>query len=96
MAKIKLWFVYEDVTSEGKLSKMTKEVIQLINLLKRTYDKKMFDLRSIEYSRFLSETHIALDKNDLPATIINDKVAFTKKLPLVDELKKKISELKGE
>ena len=98
MEKTKIWFIYEDVTKEGKLSKLTMDVIALIRELEKTYDKEMFDFKSVDYSRFLFETKTRLDvdKNDLPVTIINEKVVFTKKLPSIDKLRKKIQEIKGE
>jgi len=97
MEKIKMRFVYEDVTKKGKLSKLTTDIIKLIRELEKTYDKEMFEFKSVEYSRFLSETKIKLDvnKNDLPVTIINEKVVFTKKLPSIDNLRKKIQEMEA-
>ena len=94
MGKIKLGFIYEPDTEKGKLSEPTKAVISLIKKLEKSYDKDMFDLRSIDYSRFLSESKIKIIRNNLPVVLINDKVAFTKKLPSFDELNQKIIQLK--
>jgi hypothetical protein len=94
MGKIKLWFIYEPVTTKGKLSELTKTVINLVKKLEESFDKDGFDLRSIDYSRFLSESKMKINKNELPIVIINDKVVFTKKLPSIDELKQKITSLR--
>ena len=96
--KVKLWFVYENVTNKDKLSSLTKKVIELINYIEKTYDKKNFDLRSIEYTRFLSEykKELCIRKNDLPVVIMNENIIFKGKLPSVHELKKEIEKLRGE
>ncbi len=94
MVKIKLWFIYEPVTTGRKLSGLTKKVISLVKKLEESFDKDMFDLRSIDYSRFLQESKIKIDKSDLPAVLIDDKVVFTKKLPSIGELDQKIAGLK--
>ena len=98
MEKTKMRFVYEDVTKKGKLSKLTTDIIKLIRELEKTHDKEMFDFKSVDYSRFLLETKMILnvDKKDLPVTIINEKVIFTKKLPSIDKLRKTIQEIRGE
>ena len=94
MGKIKLWFIYEPVTINGKLSELTKTVISLVKKLEESFDKDRFDLRSIDYSRFLSESKIKIDKSDLPAVLINNRVVFTKKLPSIDQLNQKITDLR--
>jgi hypothetical protein len=78
----------------GKLSEITKKVINLVNKIEEFFDKEIFDLRSIDYSRFLSESKIKLNKDRLPIVLINDKVVFTKKLPSVEELNQKIIRLR--
>jgi len=88
-----LWFIYEPVTVNGKLSELTKTVISLVKKLEESFDKDRFDLRSIDYSRFLSESKIKIDKNDLPAVLINNRVVFTKKLPSIEQLDQKIANL---
>jgi hypothetical protein len=93
MKKIKLWFVYEPVTIKGKLSHLTKRVINLITKLEKYFDKKMFDLRSIHYERFISESKIKINKEDLPVVLINEKTILTKRLPSVGELKQRITKL---
>ena len=93
--KIKVWFIFEGVTKEGRLSSTTKKVIKLVNGLEKTYDKKMFDLRSIEYTRFLSESkkELRIKKNDLPVVLINEKIIFKGKLPSVLKLTKEIKKV---
>ena len=96
MKKIKIWFVYEKVMdASGRFSKLTREVIKLINGLERVYDKEIFDLRAIEYKRFLLEhKKIGIDKKNLPITLINKKIFFIKELPSIIQLKKEIKKLK--
>jgi len=96
--KIKIWFIYEGVAKEGKLSNLTKKVIKIINGLEKTYDKKMFDLRSIEYVRFLSESkeEYCIKKGALPVVLINEKIVFKNKLPSVRELKKEVDKIMGD
>jgi len=96
MKKIKIWFVYEKVIDKsGRFSKLTREVIKLINGLERVYDKGIFDLRAIEYKRFLLEhKKIGIDRRNLPLTLINKKIFFIKELPSVIQLKKEIKKLK--
>jgi hypothetical protein len=90
--KIKIWFVYKKVIDKsGRFSKVTREVIKLINGLERFYNKDILDLRAIEYKRFLGEhKKIKIDKKNLPTTLLNKKIFFTKKLPSVSKLKKEI------
>ncbi|MEM7815168.1 MAG: hypothetical protein QXF55_02395 [Candidatus Aenigmatarchaeota archaeon] len=92
MTKIKTWFVYENVVKKGKFSDLTKKTIKIIRDLEKSYSKNMFDLRSIEYTRFLAESNkeVCLSKDELPATLINEKVVFTKKLPSVRDLKREV------
>jgi len=85
--KIKLWFVCKKVVGDDRLSKITKDIIKLINKLEVIYNKKMFDLRAIEYSRFLLEKKIKISTKDLPAVLINNKIVFRRKLPTIDKLK---------
>ena len=96
MKKIKIWFVYEKVIDKsGRFSKLTREVIKLINGLERVYDKRIFDLRAIEYKRFLLEhKKIGIDRRNLPLTLINKKIFFIKELPSIVQLKKEIKKLK--
>jgi hypothetical protein len=92
MKKIKLWFIYEGVVKGEEFSSLTKKVIKLIKELEKNYAKEMFDLRSIEYARFLSESKkdFRIKRSDLPTVIINAKIVFTKKLPDINKLKKEI------
>jgi len=96
--KTKIWFIYESVIKEGRLSSTTKKVIKLVNDLEKIYEKKMFDLRSIEYARFLSESkkELCIRKNDLPVVLIDEKIVFKNKLPSVHELKKKVVKIIGD
>jgi hypothetical protein len=96
MKKIKIWFVYEKVIDKsGRFSKLTREVIKLINGLERVYNKNALDLRAIEYGRFVSEhKNIAVDKKNLPVTLLNQKISFIKELPSISKLKKEIKKLK--
>lgn len=93
MKKIKLWFIYEPTTKNGKFSRITRSVILLIRKLEKTFRKEIFDLRAIDYRRFLLESKIKIKRNELPVVIINNKVVFTKKLPFADELKQKIEKV---
>ena len=90
--KIKIWFVYKKTVNKNeKFSKLTRKVIRIINRLEKSYSKNILDLRAIGYKRFILEhKSIAVDKKDLPVTLLNKKVVFTKKLPAVDKLKKEI------
>jgi len=92
MEKIKIWFVYEKVVDKDrKFSKITLEVVNLINGLEKFYDKNTLDLRAIEYGRFISEhKNIAVNKKNLPVTLLNKKIFFIKELPSVSRLKKEI------
>jgi len=94
MRKIKLWFIYEPVTINGELSKLTKRVIDLVKNLEKSFGKERFDLRSIDYSRFLLESKVKIDKKDLPIVLINNKITFIKKLPSITELSQKVAELR--
>ena len=94
MRKIKLWFIYEPVTVKGKLSKLTKRVIVLVKNLEKSFDKERFDLRSIDYSRFLLESKVKINKKDLPIVLINNKITFIKKLPSITELSQKVAKLR--
>ena len=95
MEKIRLWFVYEEVINKSeKFSKTTWEVIRLINKLEKFYDKNILDLRAIEYERFILEhKNIAVDKKNLPVTLLNKKIFFIKELPSVSKLKKEIKKI---
>jgi hypothetical protein len=95
--KTKIWFIYEGVTHEGRLSSTTKKVIKLVNDLEKTYDKKMFDLRSIEYVRFLSESkkELCVKKSELPVVLIDEKIIFKNRLPALQKLKKEVDKIKG-
>ena len=96
MKKIKIWFVYEKVIdNSGRFSKLTREVVNLINGLEKFYDKNTLDLRAIEYERFIPEhKNIAVDKKNLPVTLLNKKIFFIKELPSVSRLKKEIKKYK--
>jgi len=96
MKKIKIWFVYKKAVNKNeKFSKITRKVIMIINRLEKSYSKSILDLRAIEYGRFISEhKNIALDKKDLPVTLLNKKAVFTKKLPSAGKLKKEIKKSK--
>jgi hypothetical protein len=96
MKKIKIWFVYEKVIdNSGRFSKLTREVVNLINGLEKFYDKNTLDLRAIEYERFISEhKNIAVNKKNLPVTLLNKKIFFIKELPSVSRLKKEIKKYK--
>jgi len=90
--KIELWFVYEGVTKEGKCSILTRKIIKIIKELEKTYNKGMFDLRAVEYARFLQESGkgLRMKKNDLPVVLIDGEPVFKSRLPSVLELKKEI------
>ncbi len=92
--KIKIWFVYEGISKEGWDT--TKNIIEIINELEKTYNKDIFDLRSIEYSRFITETEIQIKKTDLPVTLINEKIFSKKVLPSSKNLKKEIKKILGD
>jgi len=94
--KNKIWFVYNKVLDKnGKFSKTTLEVVNLINGLKKFYDIDSLDLRAIEYERFISEhKNIAVNKKSLPVTLLNKKIFFIKELPSVSRLKKEIKKYK--
>ena len=96
MKKIKIWFVYKKAVNKNeKFSKITQKVIKLIKGLEKSYSKNILDLRAIEYKRFILEhKSIAVNKKDLPVTLLNKKVVFTKKLPSVNKLKKEIKKSK--
>ena len=94
MEKIKLWFIYEPVSIKRELSPVTKKVIVLIKGIEKGYNQKEFDLRSIDYSRFLLESKVKIDKKDLPIVLINNKITFIKKLPSITELSQKVAELR--
>ena len=90
--KIKLWFVHENVTKRGEFGDLTKKAIALIHYIEKTCDKKIFDLRLIEYTRFLAESkkEMCVSRDDLPIVLINEKIIFRNKLPTLDELKREI------
>jgi len=95
--KIKLWFVHENVTKRGEFDGLTKKAIELIRNIEKTYDKKIFDLRLIEYTRFLAESkkEMCISKDDLPVVLINEKIVFRNRLPTLDELKREIDKTVG-
>ena len=94
--KNKIWFVYNKVLDKnGKFNKTTLDVVNLINGLKKFYDIDSLDLRAIEYERFISEhKNIAVNKKNLPVTLLNKKIFFIKELPSVSRLKKEIKKYK--
>ena len=96
MKKIKIWFVYKKTVNKNeKFSKLTRKVIRIINRLEKFYSKNILDLRVIEYKRFIVEhKSIAINKKDLPVTLLNKKAVFTKKLPSAGKLKKEIKKSK--
>jgi len=95
--KVKLWFVHENVTKRGEFGDLTKKAIELIHYIEKTYDKKIFDLRLIEYTRFLAESkkEMCISKDDLPVVLINEKIIFRNRLPSPGELKREIDKAVG-
>jgi len=95
--KIKLWFVHENVTKRGEFGDLAKKAIELIHDIEKTHDKKIFDLRLIEYTRFLAESkkEMCISKDDLPVVLINEKIIFRNRLPTLGELKQEIDNTIG-
>jgi len=95
MNKINLWFVYEHVMNKEELSSKTKKVIGLIKEFEKQFSKELFDLRSIEYNRFIPEhgKETSVKKEDLPVVLINKKIVFKHKFPSSEQLKKEIERL---
>ena len=91
--KVKIWFVYENISKENWAT--TKNIIEIINELEKTYDKEMFDLRSIEYNRFITETKIQIKKGDLPVTLVDGKIFSKKVLPSSKKLEEEIRKILG-
>jgi len=95
--KVKLWFVHENVTKRSEFGGLIKRAIKLIRDIEKTYDKNIFDLRVIEYTRFLAESkrEMCISRDDLPVVLINEKIIFRNKLPTLDELKREIDKTIG-
>ena len=78
--------------NKEKLSDKTKKVIELIKEFEKQFSKELFDLRSIEYNRFIPEhgKEVSVKKEDLPVVLIDKKIIFKHTFPSPEQLKKEI------